>query len=184
MKIIKLSTGEEVLVDDIDYEYLSQFKWYRTTPSQCPNVTYARRYKTGSTTFIFMHREILAKTVDRPLTSKEISDHIDHNGLNNQRHNLRITDNQGNGRNKKAYKGSKSKYKGVSWHQGTKSWQVFISIGKKNKYLGQFDSEEKAAEAYDVAALDLFKEFACLNRNLYPEDFKYSEAQPTQSKGR
>jgi hypothetical protein len=62
------------------------------------------------------------------------------------------------------YKRGTSKYKGVYWDKNNKKWMSRIKINKKTKYLGRFKSEKEAAEVYNKAAVELFGEFAYLNK--------------------
>ena len=119
------------------------------------------------TTQIALHRVILGIT-----DPKIIVDHKDHDGLNCQRSNLRITDHSGNMRNMRKHgtangEATKSQYKGVTFHKRSGIWHAQIGTGSianhKNHYLGSFESEIEAAKAYDVAAAQLFGEYAVLN---------------------
>jgi len=104
-----------------------------------------------------MHREIMnaPKGLD--------VDHIDGNGLNNRKSNLRLCTHAENVHNSRPMRNGSSKYKGVCWHKTYKKW--YSSIGKTGKrfYLGRFDNEIDAALAYDKKAKELFGEFAYLN---------------------
>jgi len=144
MKEILLTQNKVALVDNEDYEWLSQWKWYADKSN---NIFYARRglCKGKLTTTLFMHREILALTFGNKLQI----DHINHNGLDNQMNN-------------KARIGT-SKFKGVSWHKGSKKWRAYIAIYGKQNHLGHFINEIKAAQAYDNKAKELFGEYANLN---------------------
>jgi hypothetical protein len=90
-------------------------------------------------------------------------DHINGNGLDNRKSNLRICTHQQNCENSRKRKKSFSKYKGVYWSKNAKKWVAQITIDGKSKHLGYFELEEDAAAAYDKAAVKYFGEFACLN---------------------
>jgi hypothetical protein len=90
-------------------------------------------------------------------------DHIDHNGLNNRRSNLRLCTAQQNARNHRPQLRGSSKYKGVSWRQDGKVFRALIWHNGKSINLGRFKNEIDAAKAYDKAAKKYFGEFAYLN---------------------
>jgi len=94
-------------------------------------------------------------------TTEEI-DHIDGNGLNNQKYNLRKADGK-NVVNRQKFKNSTSKYKGVFWNKKLGKWQTQIRVNKKAIYLGLFEDDIEAAKAYDKVAIAYFGEFAKLN---------------------
>lgn len=100
---------------------------------------------------------------------RTIASHIDGNGLNNQRYNLRICTKQENLRNQKPIRGGSSKFKGVYLSKaypkyGIKSvWRANIGKDGKAIFLGGFENEIDAAKAYDRAALKYFGEFARVN---------------------
>jgi len=156
MKKIKLSNGMKALVDDEDYEYLSQFRWY---PLNTRMTTYAKRkiYINGGQITILMHREIMK-------TPQELEvDHRDHNGLNNQRGNLRNCTHGQNDINK--ISNNPNGYRGVEWVLKRKKWKIRARIkrGGVSKHLGYFKTLEDAARAYDKASLEYDAEFAVLN---------------------
>lgn len=148
---IQLTRGLVAIVDDSDYELLSRFHW-NAYPDR--NTFYAKRavrVDGGGQRTLRMHAAV---------TGWDRTDHIDGDGLNNQRGNLRRSTGQQNRRNSRSSAGSSSQYKGVSWHP-TGKWQANIGTSPKVvKYLGRFASEVDAARAYDKAALALFGEFA------------------------
>lgn len=154
MKRIKLTQGKVALVDDEDYEWLNQWKWYA---SEGRNTFYAFRtgQVCGKNTAIQMHREILGLT----LYDGKHTDHIDHNGLNNLKSNLRICTTQQNHYNQNPRKGT-SRFKGVCWRKKLKKWSAQIQYKNRQTFLGYFLKEINAALAYDAKARELFGEFA------------------------
>jgi len=159
MKDIKLSQGYVTQVDDENYEYLSQWEWIvNIRPHTCYAVRMDWNPITKKNTQVRMHRVILGVT-----NSKTLVDHRDRNGLNNQRNNLRLCDYSQNNMNKKRKRSGSSKYKGVKWRENRNRWVSEIMVNKKRIGLGMFISEEDAGEAYNIAALKYFGEFAALN---------------------
>lgn len=154
MKKIKLNLGQFALVDDEDYEYLMQWKWFAT---KIGNTYYVNRNTRGKDFSFSMHRLIM----NTP--KSKVIDHIDGNALNNQKSNLRECSQKENLRNRKKCKDGSSNYKGVSWHKGLEKWRVRICVNYKQFHLGVFEQEKKAAEAYDAAARKYFGKFARLN---------------------
>lgn len=148
-------------VDEEDYQRfrLWEYSWNRKINHR---TTYVRTNKNGKS--ILLHRLILG-LLGSPQTV--IVDHIDHNGFNNLRSNLRITDNLGNHRNR--IKGISPKYtsffKGVSKRpvESKRPWRVWITPQGKRKWLGNFSTEKEAAQAYNKAAMELFGTMAYLN---------------------
>ena len=152
-RIIRLTTGERVLVDAEDYPKVACLRWRR---SGKPGNYYAQAYL-GGRRFTPMHRLVLGLEIG----DGKVVDHINRNTFDNRRANLRICSNRQNQMNKPASKGKRySKYKGVCWHKRDQRWCAMIDGGK---HLGNFDSELEAARAYDEAALRLYGEFAYFN---------------------
>lgn len=154
MREIPLTRGLVALVDDEDYERVSEFKWRACVRARA---TYAIRTKMTNrrTKFIFMHRFIVGAPADA------VIDHRDWNGLNNQRSNLRICTVQQNCANGRRKPG-KSGFRGVQPISSGR-WRAVISISGRLKHLGVFSLPEEAARIYDAAALNSFGEFAVLN---------------------
>jgi hypothetical protein len=156
MKEIKLTRGIVVIVDDEDYEFLNKWKWYA---ARAGNSVYAQRGVciNERINIIKMHRVIMSSPVDLEI------DHIDGNGLNNQRSNLRTCTRSQNMMNQKPRLNCSSKYKGVTWNKRDNRYQARIIINYKNISLGYFKSEKDAAITYNSKALELYGEFAWLN---------------------
>lgn len=165
MKEIPLTQGKVALVDDDDFEWLSKFQWYTgRRPLAGGFAYYAVRSDRAK---ILMHRQILG-------CSEEVkADHIDSNGLNNQRFNLRIATDAENCRNKSWHPHS-SKFKGVTWNQRRGYWYSSIKVDYKAIHLGCFHDETDAAIAYNNAALIQFGDFAKLNP--IPESWVFTPA--------
>lgn len=162
-KEIKLSKGFVAIVDDTDYDFLMQWKWYAQYNTQNKKYYAARRYKVDEPEYtedrkgnVWMHRVILGIQGNNAL----IGDHIDLDTLNNTRSNLRITDRVGNGRNRGILSNNKSGYKGVSYFKRDGIWTANIRVNKKLIFLGRFKNPEDAHKAYCDAALEYFGEFA------------------------
>lgn len=155
-KQIPLTRGKYAIVDDEDYEWLNQWKWFH---GRYKHGEYAQRsvYKDGKQTTQFMHRIIL-KTPDELLT-----DHINRNGLDNRRANLRICTATQNGSNRLVPKHNTSGYKGVGWHKQRQRWRARATADGIEHFLGYFSDIEEAAHAYDRAAIKFHGEFATLN---------------------
>src|SRR6188768_2332166 len=94
MKEIPLTQGKSVMVDDEDFEFLNQWKWYA---SKSNNTFYAHRRVGKHGRFVYMHRLILG--IDN-ISPELFPDHMDRNGLNNQRYNLRIATRSDNNSNR------------------------------------------------------------------------------------
>lgn len=153
MKRITLSKGKYALIDDSDFELISQHKWYAVETFKW----YALAFQNKKS--ISMHRFIMGAKEGQQV------DHINGNSLDNRRSNLRFCNNAQNQYNRLPDHVSISKYKGVRWHKRDKLWYAAIKINGKQKWLGYHRDEISAAKTYDAAAKELFGEFAKLNFN-------------------
>ena len=149
-------------VDPADYERLQGYEWYLIKGK---NTFHTLRYVPGGKgkkqTLIQMHQEILK------VPKGMVVDHINHDGMDNRRKNLRAATWAQNLRNRKKFTvPSTSKYKGVNWNKQHKKWLGRITFDNKTLHLGFFENEIDAAKAYDEAAKKYHGEFACLN---FPE---------------
>lgn len=158
---IKLTQNKVALADEDDLNLLSQHRWCAIN-SHGKWGWYASTAlwkRNGKTKKASMHRMVMGFPQDLEI------DHINGNGLDNRRQNLRVATRSQNGANKPKYKqGAISKYKGVGRAKSkTKPWLATIKANGKHVHLGHFYTEEQAAHAYNAAALEAWGEFAYLN---------------------
>ncbi len=157
---IGLTQGKFAIVDEEDYDRLNQYKWCAVKGGDnfYANRNGGNRGKLSRTFIVKMHREVLN---DPP---GMIVDHINHNGLDNRKANLRIvTKEQNLWNSRKNISSRASRYKGVSFCKRDKRWRAHITYKKKRTFIGSFLDEQAAAKAYDEKAKQLFGEFAFLN---------------------
>ncbi|HNY80047.1 MAG: HNH endonuclease [Sedimentisphaerales bacterium] len=152
IRYISLTRGKHAIVDAADYPALAKYKWYAQRADRT-RTFYACRSHRGRP--ISMHREIM-----KPPKGMVV-DHINGNGLDNRRCNLRICTQLQNSQNSRRRKPGKSQFRGV-FPRGEK-WQAAIQHDGKPMYLGLFDEEVEAAKARDRKAYELAGEFAVLN---------------------
>jgi hypothetical protein len=158
--LIPLTRGQFAIIDAEDADRLVQYKWSVST------VGYALRFRRksdvpGSTT-VWLHREILPDVPDE----LEV-DHINGNKLDCRRANLRPATRSENNMNKTVAHPSKSGYRGVAWHNPSRSWFARVTKQRKPVFAEFFPTAEEAARAYDKAARIHFGDFARLN---FPDD--------------
>lgn len=162
MKTLPLSQGYVAIVDDSDYALVSQWKWHAQPR---PDTVYAFRNINirGKYKGVRLHRLIMGVT-----DPKIEVDHIDGDGLNNTRANLRLaTKAQNQANSRKRRDGKSSRFKGVSLipravHFGP--WYAYISDGHGSTHsIGHFATELGAAAAYNASAYRAYGSFARLN---------------------
>ncbi len=156
MKRIPLSgkhgAGRYALVDDEDYERVSQHRWHVQAPNGLDK-PYAATWI--SKRLVYMHGFIMGQLG---------VDHRNRQTLDNQKHNLRESTPSKQGANRRSW--SKSGFKGVT--RNGNGWAARIVVLRQPRYLGTFGTAEEAAHAYDDAAWEAFGEHAMLN---YPDPF-------------
>ena len=156
---IRLTQGKYAIVDPDDYRRLSKCKWYAAGKSHGFYAVRGGAGKGPNRRQLHMHRHIL-KVPDHLFI-----DHINHDGLDNRKANLRPATAAQNGQNRAKYrKGTySSQYKGVSWQKSKSRWRATIQINGRTEILGSFSSQVRAANAYDRSAKKYHGEFAALN---------------------
>jgi len=158
VKIIPLTRGFVALVDDEDYErVIAAGPWHASSANDgCLYAVHSVVCKSdGTHTTLRMHRFLLG------ITNPHVqADHINHDGLDNQRHNIRRCLHQQNQANSCKRPETTSRFRGVCWNKCHGKWEAKIKIDGKNIFLGYFADEIAAAHAYDAAARELFGEFA------------------------
>lgn len=160
MKVIELTRGKKAIVDDEDYEKVTNFSWHFN-----PN-GYAESYfvdqETGKTICIRMHRMIMGAE------KNQMIDHVNGNGLDNRKENLRFCTRSQNAVNSKLNKNNSSGFKGVcrAKNSTAKIWKAQVQTKRKPIYLGLFENPIDAARAYDETIERIFGEFALTNKKL------------------
>ena len=164
MKYIKLNKGKYAIIDNEDFEYLSQWKWYIGRNGHYPFTEYAKRNRhiADKSKEIFMHRVILEKNGVE--IEGKLVDHINHNGLDNRKENMRTATRSENKTNGIRYSNNTSGTKGIyfenSDHFKLKKWKAAISINGKWTNLGRFITKEEAIKVRKKAENKYFGEFA------------------------
>lgn len=153
---IELTHGRTASIDRADLPLVEKYNWRTHNTAFNKHNYYAVTDING--VVVFIHRLILGIT-DRKITV----DHINGDGLNNRRDNLRVCSSAENARNQKVNANSKSGLKGVCLHSDEKKWVATIGFNSKHIYIGRFATKEEAAHAYDARAKELYGEFARLN---------------------
>lgn len=155
MKEIKLTQGKVALVDDADFEMLSQYKWH-VIKQPARGCYIASTYSKIKRSAVQMHRLIMKtpKGMD--------TDHINGDTLDNRRSNLRICTRSQNQMNKCRARNNTSGFKGVS--RSGKKWMAYIKINRKLKHLGVFKDKLEAHQAYIAACKKYHGEYSFQNR--------------------
>jgi hypothetical protein len=157
MKEIKLNLGFVAIIDDDDYPNISLNKWFIDFKG---NVTYAVRNEMtlGKSRKIYMHRVVMGAR------KGQVVDHLDYNGLNNQKNNLRICT---HGQNLQHHYSAWGELPYIGVVRKREKFHARIVFNKERFCLGCYFTMEEAARVYDRKAIELYGEFAYLN---FPEE--------------
>lgn len=159
MKEISLTKRKVAIVDDSDYEWLIQWKWYATNPG---GKGWRAQHDSGgrkSRVRLAMSRVIMGLNPG----DRRVVDHINHNPLDNRRQNLRVATLTQNNQNARHHRDSISGFKGVSWCDASplRPWRAVIAANGKRHHIGLFPTREAAHAAYCAVASVLHGEFSC-----------------------
>jgi len=153
--------GRTVLMDDEDYAqiFLRHGGWWLW---QIGRNSYVRRQVmlNGKRRNVSLHRLVMGATPG------QMVDHINGNGLDNRRQNLRFVTSAQNNRNRRVKVGSTSRFKGVSHRRDRGTWRAMITVDGRQISLGCFSDEVEAAFAYDTASLQHHGDYG--SRNFLP----------------
>lgn len=153
MKEIVSSNGKVIFVDDNDFDLMNRWRWYAHLSGGCYYAYRSIRVR-GRRGVISMHRQLMGSPQGL------VVDHIDGNGLNNQKSNLRVCTKKENLWHHNKIKGI-IPYLGVTYKR--KKFLARITCDKRVYRLGAYYTPEEAARAYDKMAKVLFGQFATLN---------------------
>lgn len=150
------------LVDDEDADMCNSFRWQAMHKKS--GVIYAGNALLFQGQTIRMHRLIMQADYGVQV------DHIDGDGLNNQKSNLRFATNGQNMMNRKKFEGKTSQFKGVHWDKQFSMWRTAIRKDGKLRSVGRWKTEREAAAMYNVLSRELFGEYGLRNASITPEE--------------
>ncbi len=152
--IVPLTRGFAAQIDTDDLDKVVGYNWFAVVQKHCIYAVRRVAGVKGKGSKVSMHRTIIQAR------EHEQVDHIDLNGLNNCKANLRIATPMQNTWNRRRNSANTSGLKGVCWNKASDKWQSQIKVNGKSKYLGLFDTPELAHAAYCEAASRFHGDFA------------------------
>lgn len=149
---IPLTQGYTAIIDAADVPLVEGYEWNAFLSK---HTTYVRRRTSvgGKLRNVWLHR-VIAQTPDGLDT-----DHVDGDGLNNTRGNLRIVTSSQNQCNQRRRDCNTSGHKGVSWYKRNQQWRVQIAVNNRKTHIGYFPNIDDAVAAYEKASMEFHGEF-------------------------
>ena len=141
--------ADPALVDDENFEMVGQYKWRLEIDGKRRKLYYGRADIpdcSGKIRTVFMHRLVLGLSKGDPNV-----DHINHNGLDNRRSNLRLVTQGENLQNVKPHRDGSSQYRGVRWSRHRNGWRAQVIVNGKHLRQKHFKTEWEAADAVAAA---------------------------------
>lgn len=154
---IQLGHGKVAVVDEDDFGLVSAHKWHLFRRRKTVYAIASVKLADGKWTTLYMHRLIMGARLGFQI------DHIDGDGLNNRKANLRFATSSQNNQNRRPIRRAQSGYKGVYWNNNQGKWYTQICINRKKIHLGYFSNKEEAARSYDESARRYFGKYARTN---------------------
>jgi AP2 domain len=160
---VPLSQGLIAVIDAADEALIAPYKWCASVGKWATYAVANYVKPDGRRSMLKMHRVIMGAVPG------QLVDHRNHNGLDNQRSNLRLCGTSQNGANARRSRRNSTGYRGVGWHKQAGKWRAYIEVDKKLRHLGLFDDPWEAAQAYNAAAREAWGEFAYQNERIVTE---------------
>lgn len=163
---VYLDKGLCAIVEVDDLALIAPYRWYAHNPPRSTKWYASTSWYLGGgrlnqvKKLVSMHALIMGHDVS---TGMDI-DHINGNGLDNRRRNLRSATRTQTNANRGKYRNNSTGYKGVYYYPNRETpYWAYITCDRKRKSLGYYATAEEAALAYNKAAKELFGEYAHLN---------------------
>ncbi len=159
LKTLELTQGQVAVIDDTDFDNLKAFNWFAVKDRDRWYAATSIVRDDGKRQLLRMHRFV----ADAPAEMQV--DHINGNGLDNRRSNLRVCTHQENQWNRQAApRNSTTGLQGVNYNKANKNFRAAIKHNKKSIHLGVFSTKEAAFEAYKAASIKFKGEFSPYHR--------------------